>query len=162
MSTAKDAEQASEKPDELTQRDSGESNREPGESEGFTEPLAEVLKDAPEPLRHRVETFLAASRSLGPPQNPVLSKVTSEHIDTVLGIHKDLTQYEHEEQIAQRRYGIVLLLDHYRPRGPGSDSVWRDQAKSNFAYRCPGSNPRIGRRIRGRVLSRSTCTKNVT
>ena len=91
-------------PEELAKRDSD------GEvSEELPPQLSEVLKDAPEPIRERIEAFFAASRSFGPSPNPLLQKLTPEHIHKVLDLQRKNDESEHLERTSQRRYALIYF-----------------------------------------------------
>ena len=63
----------------------------------------ELVEKLPQEAREYVESFIMAS---GPVQNPMVKKVTSEHITQMLDYREKQSQRTHESSTSERRYTL--------------------------------------------------------
>ena len=72
---------------------------------------SETLEKVPESGRLPVEQFFGAAMSIG---NPILQKITSEHISDLISLNKDDSQRRYADRREARRIlavvGVVFLL----------------------------------------------------
>ncbi len=68
--------------------------------------MVDVLKQLPPQVRAQISTFTA----MGPAAHPILSKVTPEHVDRMLGVVEEEGRHKFWEGMSTKGVVLVVLL----------------------------------------------------
>jgi len=69
-----------------------------------------VIEELPPDVKRVVETGLSIQRFTGTMPNPILSKITPEHIDKILGISEKEEENDFKSSKAKRGYNLIYVI----------------------------------------------------
>ena len=81
------------------------------ENSGEDSPIPqEILDQIPEPARTQIIETMVGVISTGPMQNPIVNKITSEHITQIINNNESQSQRTYEAQNTGRKYSLGYAL----------------------------------------------------
>jgi lipopolysaccharide export LptBFGC system permease protein LptF len=85
-----------------------EENKEPDEEKAKV--MEDQLKELPPEAQQIIGMFMSRERYMGPPPNPIASKINEKHIDTLLANSEKESEREYKRSIHQKYFAAFIIM----------------------------------------------------